>query len=70
MENQKAPIFEYDDRYIASSKYTREDLYKLQEMILEERKNTGEFENPVGYDQNEIDIIVAVLIEKEIKKSK
>ena len=32
---KSAPIFEYDDRYIINSKYTREELYKLQEIILE-----------------------------------
>lgn len=68
MENQ-APIFEYDERYIATSKYTREDLYKLQEIVLEQMKinpttYTYELKKIKDYDQNEIDIILTMLTSK------
>lgn len=72
MEIQKAPIFEYDDRYIIDSKHTREELYKLQEIVLEQiKKNpstyTSELKKNRDLDQNEIDIILAILIEQKIK---
>jgi len=64
-DNQKmtAPIFEYDERYITASKYTREELYKLQEIVLEQMKinpttYTYELKKIDNYDQKEIDIIL------------
>jgi len=70
MENQNAPIFEYDERYIVSSKYTREDLYKLQEIVLEQMKTspttyTYELKKIKNYDQKEIDIIFTMLTSKK-----
>ena len=70
MENQKVPIFEYDERYIAASKYTREDLYKLQGIVLEQMKTnpttyTYELKKIKDYDQKEIDIILVRLTSKK-----
>ncbi len=66
MENHNAPIFEYDERYIVKSKYTREDLYKLQKIVLEQMKinpttYTYELKKIKDYDQKEIDIIFTML---------
>jgi hypothetical protein len=69
MENQ-APIFEYDERYIATSKYTREDLYKLQKIVLEKMKinpttYTYELKKIKNYDKKEINIILTMLTNKK-----
>ena len=70
MENKKAPIFEYDERYIAASKYTSEELYRLQEIVLEQIKTnpttyTYELKKIENYDQKEIDIILVRLTSKK-----
>lgn len=44
LKNQNAPIFKYDKKYITASKYTLEELYNLQEMVLEQIKK-----NPTTY---------------------
>ena len=75
MEKQNAPIFEYDDRYIVVSKHTREDLYRLQKMVLEQIKAnpttyTYELKKIKDYDQKEIDTILTVIMCKDIEKKK
>lgn len=75
MEKQNAPIFEYDDRYIAVSKHIREDLYRLQKMVLEQIKAnpttyTYELKKIKDYDQKEIDTILTVIMCKDIEKKK
>lgn len=70
MENQKFPIFEYDYRYIATSKHTREELYKLQEIVLEQIKTNPstyayELKKIKDYDQKEIDTILTMLTTKK-----
>ena len=66
----RAPIFEYDDRYIKSSKFTREELYKLQEIVLEQmEKNPTTYINELkGYDQEEIHSILLMIKSKETQK--
>ena len=34
IKDTPGPIFSYDDRYFSDCKYTREELYRLQEQIL------------------------------------
>lgn len=74
MENQKTPIFEYDERYITTSKYSREELYKLQEIVLEQmKKNPTTYTNELkklDYDQKEIDTIFTMLKTKQISDNK
>ena len=75
MENQKAPIFEYDDRYIAESKYTREELYKLQEMVLEQiEKNPATYKYELKkikeYDEQEFEAIFTMITAQKIQKEK
>ena len=69
MTNQTAPIFEYDDRYIETSKYTREELYELQEIVLnqiEKNSTTYTYELQIlDYDQKEIEIILLKLKTKK-----
>ncbi|BDQ31724.1 hypothetical protein NZNM25_18620 [Nitrosopumilus zosterae] len=70
MENQKSPIFEYDERYLATSKHTRKELYKLQEIVLEQIKTnpstyTYELKKIKDYDQKEIDTILTMLTTKK-----
>ena len=58
----KPPIFDYDPRYIEKSKYTLEELYKLQKIILQLRQKhptTFTYElKKLDYDQKEIDVIL------------
>ncbi len=65
MTKQNAPIFEYDDRYIVASKYTRKELFELQEIVLDQiKKNptTYAYElKKLEYDQKEIEIILIKL---------
>ena len=73
MENTKAPIFEYDDRYFIESKYTREELYKLQEIVLQQIKTNPstyiyELKKIKDYDQKEIDTILTMLVNLKIEK--
>lgn len=55
-----APIFEYDDRYFLDCKHTREELYKLQEIVLQTMKDypdsyTSQLKQ---YDQHEVEFMI------------
>jgi len=73
METQKPPIFEYDDRYFLESKYTRKELFTLQEQILQLSKKTNDYANVArneikDFDRKEIDMIITILIEHQYHK--
>jgi len=69
----KPPFFDYDDRYFLESKHTREELYKLQEIIYKTMKKyptTFRDElNKLDYDQKEIDTILSVAQGNKINKN-
>lgn len=70
---EKAPVFEYDERYVANSVYTIDELYKLQKIVLElmeKNPNTYTYDlKKIRYNQNEIDIILTMIKAKKIKDS-
>ena len=70
---RKIPIFEYDKRYIANSIHTADELYKLQEIVLEQmEKNPTTYTYELkkfNYDQNEISTILTIIKSKKTEGS-
>ena len=51
-------FFEYDDRYFENTKHTREELYKLQSLIMTVKSSDigKEIESLGIYEKKEIDV--------------
>jgi len=74
MAEEKLSIFDYDDRYIEDSKYTKKELIELQKLVLEHIKKypmTWKYElSKYEDDKKEIQTIITIRKAKQIEKEK